>query len=410
MEKKRIMVVEDEGITAMMIKSSLEEMGYVVTSTEFSGEEAVKKASKDKPDLALMDIVLNGKMDGIEAAGQIHARFKIPIVYLTAHSDDGMLKRIKRTEPFGYILKPFNERELRTAIELAFYKNEVEKRLRATDVKLRKHREQLTGLVEERTAELRSASELLLQEINDRRQAEAEAVRASHLAALGELAAGVAHEINNPVNGIINYAQILINQSNAGTQEYDILRRIIKEGDRISEIIRSLLCFARDSKEAKHPVHIHEIMNESLSLSEIQLKKEGIDLRVNVPSHLPRITAHPQQIEQVFLNIISNARYALTLKYPGAHEKKVLDITAGETTVKDLPHLQIIFHDRGIGIPAMILDKILNPFFSTKPAHTGTGLGLSISHGIITDHGGELIIESLEGEYTRVIINLPLPQ
>ncbi|MBI4682590.1 MAG: response regulator [Nitrospirae bacterium] len=93
MTRKRIMVVEDEGITAMRIKRSLEEMGYAVTSTVFTGEEAVKKVEEDNPDLILMDIVLRGKMDGIEAARQIHSNFNIPVVYLTAHSDDKMLKR-----------------------------------------------------------------------------------------------------------------------------------------------------------------------------------------------------------------------------------------------------------------------------------------------------------------------------
>ncbi|MBI4682595.1 MAG: response regulator [Nitrospirae bacterium] len=111
MTKKRIMVVEDEGITAMRIKRSLEDMGYTVSSTVFSGEEAVEKAEQEKPDLVLMDIVLRGKMDGIEAARQIHSNFNIPVVYLTAHSDDKMLKRIKKTEPLGYIIKPFDERE-----------------------------------------------------------------------------------------------------------------------------------------------------------------------------------------------------------------------------------------------------------------------------------------------------------
>ena len=129
-KRKRIMVVEDEGVTAMMISSSLVEMGYSVIAAEFSGEEAVKKAEEDRPDLIVMDIVLDGEMDGIEAAGEIQSRFRIPVVYLTAHSSDAMLKRIKKTEPFGHIIKPFNDRELHAAIEIALYKHEMEEKLR----------------------------------------------------------------------------------------------------------------------------------------------------------------------------------------------------------------------------------------------------------------------------------------
>ena len=154
MEKKRIMVVEDEGITAMRIQKSLEKMGYIVTSTLFSGEEAVKKASEDKPNLVLMDIILEGKMDGIEAAGHIHSRDNIPVVYLTALSDEEMMKRIKETRPFGYIVKPFDERELSIVVEIAFYKHEMEQRLR-------QHKDELEVKVNERTAELESTIELL---------------------------------------------------------------------------------------------------------------------------------------------------------------------------------------------------------------------------------------------------------
>lgn len=154
MPQKRILVVEDEAITAMRIKSSLEKMGYAVTSTVFSGEEALQCIEKDRPDLALMDIILDGQMNGIEAAGEIRSRFKIPVVYLTAHSEESMLKRIKNTEPFGYITKPFDEGELRAVVEIAFYKHAAEDRLQ-------KLREDLEVEVKKRTAELESAVELL---------------------------------------------------------------------------------------------------------------------------------------------------------------------------------------------------------------------------------------------------------
>ena len=145
MAGERIMVVEDEGITSLMLQNSLKGMGYTVTSAVFSGKEAVRKAEQEKPDLVLMDIVLDGGMDGIEAAGQIHSRFSIPVVYITAYSDEKILSRIKATEPFGYIIKPIDERELRTIVEVALYKHKMERKLRESEKELKKHREQLAG-------------------------------------------------------------------------------------------------------------------------------------------------------------------------------------------------------------------------------------------------------------------------
>ena len=272
---------------------------------------------------------------------------------------------------------------------------------------LLRHRKELSLLIEDKTSELKAVIELLQDEIARRRTVEAEAVRAGHLAALGELAAGVAHEINNPINGIINYTQILANRSKKGSEEHDIANRIIKESNRIAGIVSNLLSFARDRKDEKIPTGIQDVLSDSLALIETQIRKEGIRLKVDIPSNLPAVSAQPQQLEQVFLNIISNARYALNQKYPGADDNKTLEILGEKATLNNSRHIRIIFHDRGTGIKNEILDKIINPFFSTKSADKGTGLGLSISHGIISNHGGKLIIESIEGEFTRVIIELP---
>ncbi|MEN8264798.1 MAG: response regulator [Nitrospirota bacterium] len=405
--KKRIMIVEDEAITAMRIQNSLEDMGHIVTSTEFSGKDAIKKAEENRPDLVLMDIVLHGEMDGIEAAGEIRSKYDIPVIYLTAYQDTEILERLKQTEPFGYIAKPFDEEELRNVVDIAVYKHEMESRLRESEGELRNHQEQMKELVEERTSELKKANEKLKHEISERKLAEAEAMRASHLAALGELAAGVAHEINNPAGGIINYAQILINESEKVTQGNDILRRIVKEGDRIAGIVSNLLSFARDNRERKSEVFVHQLVADSLNLAETQLRKDGIKLKVDIPPGLPGVFVQPQQIEQVFLNIISNARYALNQKYQGTHEDKMLHITGQEISENSHKCVRMKFHDHGTGIPLPLMGKIFNPFFTTKPDNVGTGLGLSISHGIIADHEGRLSIDSVEGKFTEVMIELP---
>lgn len=278
---------------------------------------------------------------------------------------------------------------------------------RRTEEELRRHREQLIDMVRERTHELQQINEQLVKEIEDRKRIETEAMQVNHLAALGELAAGVAHEINNPINGIINYSQILANRSGPESKEYDLASRIMKEGDRIANIVKSLLSFARLDKEEKYLVNIRDIVYDSLALTEAYLRKDGIRLTVNVPPDLPLIVAHPQQIEQVFLNIISNARYSLNEKYDSPHDDKILDIRGESIDEKGNPYIRITFHDSGTGISAKILDKVMNPFFTTKPSNIGTGLGLSISHGIVSDYGGKIIIDSIERKYTNVIIELP---
>jgi len=137
MPNSKILIVEDEGIIAKDIKNILSFLGYSVIAVASSGEEAIEKAKEMHPDLVLMDIVLEGDMDGVKAAEQIRDSFDIPVIYLTAYSDNTTLQRAKITEPYGYILKPFQERELYTTIEMALYKHQVEKKLKESEEKFR---------------------------------------------------------------------------------------------------------------------------------------------------------------------------------------------------------------------------------------------------------------------------------
>src|SRR6266540_2777830 len=244
-------------------------------------------------------------------------------------------------------------------------------------------------------------------DITEKLALQAETMRAAHLASIGELAAGVAHEINSPINGIINYAQILCNKSPAGSSPHDLASRILKEGNRIGDIVRGLLTFARERKEERRPVGVTDILSESLALTRAQMKAEGIVLLIHVPPHLSEIVANPQQIQQVFMNIINNARYALNQKYQGAHKNKILQIRGESMREGGVPYVRVTFRDRGVGIPAHLVNKVMEPFFSTKPSGNGTGLGLSVSHGIISDHHGRVTIESVEGEFTNVLVDLP---
>ncbi len=235
-----------------------------------------------------------------------------------------------------------------------------------------------------------------------------ETLRAGHLASIGELAAGVAHEINNPINSIINFAQIMIDEVKKGEiPAEEIPELIIKEGDRVASIVSSLLSFARENEKEKKPIDARDVLDEVLALTEAQIIKDGINLTIDFPKGLNKILADFQQVEQVFLNIINNARYALNQKYAKAHPKKNFVIHGAAETIDGIGYLEVTFLDYGTGIPSSIIDKIYNPFFSTKPSGIGTGLGLAISHGIIADHGGRLVFESSYGEHTKVTVLLP---
>ena len=248
----------------------------------------------------------------------------------------------------------------------------------------------------------------LWRDVTEKKASTAAIMRAEQLAALGELAAGVAHEINNPINGIINYAQILVNKAEEGSHVHDIAARLIREGDRIARIVEGLLSFARRRREDKTVVSIDEILSDSMALTAAQLRSDNITVNTDLPDNLPSIKAQAHEIEQVFVNIISNARHALNKKYPHPHENKILEITAEPVTSGGHPFVRVCIKDRGCGIPADVIDKVMIPFFSTKTEGKRTGLGLSISHGIMEEHGGRLSLESKEGEYTKLVMELPV--
>jgi PAS domain S-box-containing protein len=256
-------------------------------------------------------------------------------------------------------------------------------------------------------AERVSSVLLLVSDITEKMAMQAEAMQAAHMASLGELAAGVAHEINNPITGIINYGQILINECSPESMEKDIGERIVKEGERIGRIVKTLLSYARDGREEKKPTRVPAIFEESIILIQAQIRKESIDLKIDLPDDLPQVDVNFQQIQQGFINIINNARYALNEKYPGRHKNKRFEITGEKVTISDRPYVRIVFYDQGVGISAHELSVLTKPFFSTKPFGKGTGLGLNITQRIITDHGGQLSFESTKGEFTRVIVDLP---
>lgn len=243
---------------------------------------------------------------------------------------------------------------------------------------------------------------------NAHREMEAQLRQQQKLEAIGTLAGGVAHEINNPINGIMNYAQLILDQADTSSAQTGYAGEIIHETQRVSAIVKNLLQFSRQEKQEHSYASPYDIFNQTLSLIKTIFKRDQIKLEVELEEGLPDIKCRSQQIQQVLMNLLTNARDALNEKYSDFDEDKVIRMTCRHYIQDDRRWLCIIVEDYGLGISPEIQEKIFEPFFSTKPKDKGTGLGLSISFGIVKDHHGTIHIESEAGKYTRFIVHLPV--
>jgi PAS domain S-box-containing protein len=239
-------------------------------------------------------------------------------------------------------------------------------------------------------------------------QMQAQLIQSQKLESIGTLAAGVAHEINNPIMGIMGYAQLIQDKLGPDSPIADYAAEIGKEADRVILIVKNLLSFARIDSQISSPAHLHDIVKTTLSLIRAVLRHDEVMLEVDVPPDLPKILCHSQKIRQVIMNLLTNARDALNQKYPGPDENKKVIISAQELVLGEQSSVRLTVEDHGPGIPEELRERIFNPFFSTKARHKGTGLGLSISHGIVKDHGGTLSVESEVGQWTRFHVDLPV--
>jgi signal transduction histidine kinase len=234
---------------------------------------------------------------------------------------------------------------------------------------------------------------------------EAQLRQAQKLESIGTMASGVAHEINNPLTGMINYAQLITERV-----EDDDLKRfaqgIMKEGNRVAEIIKDLLYFARQEKQSHSPARMEDIIDSSLTLVGATMRKYQIAIEKDIQSDLPQVRCRSQQIEQVVINLLTNARDALNQRYEGYHEDKLIKLTVRTLEKDGVEWIRTTVEDHGVGIPKDVIDRIFDPFFTTKPRDVGTGLGLSVSYGIIKEHHGELTVESKPGKYTRFHLDL----
>ncbi|MBD1909217.1 MULTISPECIES: ATP-binding protein [unclassified Leptolyngbya] len=362
MASEKILIVEDERVVARDIEKRLKKLGYVVSESVASGEEAIAKVAELRPDLVLMDIRLKGHMDGIEAAEQIRTDFDTPVIYLTAYADDATLQRAKVTEPFGYIVKPFDERDLQVAIEVALRRRLSETAIR---VALEKEKE--------------------LSELKSRFWSMA------------------AHEIRSPMTSILGCAQLLEHEYHNLTEERrrEFLYMIQESLRTMDQLLNDLLAIGRaeggNLKFEPAPLDL-----EQFCLSLV----EEIQFSVN-PHHRIRFNCHgdcentyldQKLLRHILTNLILNA-----VKYSPQGGTVYFDLSCAPEEVT----LQV--RDTGIGIPLDAQQRLFEPFQRANNVGDipGTGLGLTIVKRCLDLHSGQIAVESEVGIGTTIIIKLP---
>jgi len=234
----------------------------------------------------------------------------------------------------------------------------------------------------------------------ERRALEQKAQLASRLASVGEMASGVAHEINNPLTGVIAYSQLLLQKKDIPEDVRKDLGTINDGAKRIADIVTRLLSFARQRKPRREYININEAIQSTLAIRGHSLQANNIGVTSQLPPDLPWTVADAGQLQQVFLNLIVNAETAMKLAHGRGSlliETKALDDT-----------IRISLEDNGPGIPEENLDRIFDPFFTTRDVGEGTGLGLSVCHGIIVEHNGRIYAESRLGKGATFIVELPI--
>lgn len=237
---------------------------------------------------------------------------------------------------------------------------------------------------------------------------EAQLRQQQKMEAVGTLASGMAHEINNPLNGIMNYAQLIQDRLPPASPLAEYTGEILGETERIATIVRHLLTFSRDERQSHSLARIADIIEGTLSLVRTVIRRDQITLTVDVPEGLPDLRCRSQRLQQVLMNLMTNARDALNERYPAHDPDKVLIVSARLLARDGRRWIRVTVEDHGTGITPEVRARMFDPFFTTKPREKGTGLGLSVSHGIVKDHKGELRVETEPGRFTRVHLDLPV--
>ncbi|MDX1900593.1 MAG: response regulator [Gammaproteobacteria bacterium] len=356
-EDTKILIVEDEIITAMDTQQYLTKLGYNVIGLTGSGEEAIEMARSQRPNLILMDIYLQGKYDGAQAAQKILEFCQVPIIFVTAYKDGNSFNRAKLCGPFGYLTKPFEKRDLCNAIELAVFKHNTQMQIATL------HAQAL---------------------LNDK------------LVIIGTLATGVIHEISNPLSWVLNQLNVIENKIqliHVDTSQSKIIRELnesvkssIEGGEKILDIVKNLKGFSRYDLDELSSINIHEIIHSAVKMASFQFRHK-VKIHTEFSNEIPNAILSSQKLHHVFLNLIVNA--IQSFDETQSNENRVLIKTSLQDT-----RICVEVSDTGKGIAENVMPNIFNPFFTTKPPGVGTGLGLSISRDIVQSLKGEITVKS----------------
>ena len=238
---------------------------------------------------------------------------------------------------------------------------------------------------------------MVFDDVTEKGQLENQLLQAEKLSSIGLLAAGIAHEINTPLTGVCSYTQMLVKETPSSDPRHEVLKKIERQGFRASTIVDNLLNFARVSDIEFSEVNVNGLMLETLSLIDHQLRKSDVEVEVDLDASLPATLANGGKLQQVFMNLILNARDAMP--------------QGGKLTVRTYQEdsqLVVKIQDSGTGISDENVQRIYDPFFTTKKAGEGSGLGLSVSYGIIREHSGRINVDSTSGQGTTFRLHLPV--
>lgn len=313
------------------------------------------------------------------------------LVYVPLRDLESGAKRLAR----GDLEQPIPVRSGDEFGQLAASFNAMTVALRNSRTELREWGRTLEQKVEERTRKLRLA--------------QLEAARGERLASVGLLAAGIAHELNNPLTGVLTFSSLVRKNVRDGTQEAEDLDLVIKETKRCAAIIRRLLDFAREKAPEMKYADLNRILEETARLVERPAHLRDIEITLELDRELPPVWVGEDQIKQVVMNMLVNAQQAIEKKGSiTVRSRRCPEPKSPEPGASPVPMVEFAIIDSGCGIPEQDLARIFDPFFTTKDVGKGTGLGLSVSHGIVKAHGGTVEVESKAGEGTAFHVFLPL--
>ncbi len=401
----KVVIVEDERVVALHLRQQLARLGYDVPAMATKGLQAIEAIVTHRPDVVLMDIHIEGEMDGIETASRIPRELHIPIIYLTAYSEDSTLERARNTKPYGYLLKPFSERELHATIQMAMERHRA-------DVRLNHHATELTAAMATRTEELVSAHTELAKQTDGRRRAEQALSQAQKMEAVGHLTGGLAHDFNNLMHVVVGNLDIVMR---IAPEEPPRLRKsaasALEAAKKAVLVTQRLLAFSALQPLSPKRVGVNNLVSGMTDLLHRSLE-ESIGIRTILGAGIWVVEVDPNQLESAVLNLAVNARDAMGGN--GSMQIETGNVVVTADDLLELPedaapgeYVRVSVADSGCGMDKSTLARACEPFFTTKEIGKGTGLGLSQVYGFVKQSGGFIQLESEVGQGTRAMIYLP---